>query len=106
MSDEEVLLLEIVDEGAGIAFGELIAASRLTREELIDLVELGALHPSGETEASWRFPPAALATARSAARLRSAFELETPALVLALGLLERIDELQHRVRELECQLLG
>jgi len=106
MSDEEVLVIEILDEDAGIALAELIAVSHLSREELIDLVDQGVLHPSGESEASWRFPPAALATARSAARLRDAFELETPALVLALELLERIEELQRRVRELECQLLG
>ncbi len=103
---DELLLLEILDEDAEIAFAELLAATRLSREELIDLVELGALHPIGESEASWRFPSAALATARSAARLRAAFELETPALAVVLGLLERIDELERRVRELECQLLG
>ena len=106
MSDEEVLLLELLDEGAGIAFTELLAASRLSREELVELVDQGALQPSGESEASWRFPPDALVIVRSAARLRAAFELETPALVVALGLLERIDELERRVRELECQLLG
>ncbi len=106
MSDEEVLLLEILDEDAGIAFAELLAASHLARQDVIELVELGALHPSGDSEATWRFPPAALATARSAARLRAAFELEPAALVVALGLLERIDDLQRRVRELECQLLG
>ncbi len=106
MSEEELLLLELLDEDAGIAFTELLAASRMSRDELIELIEQGALQPSGESEASWRFPPAALVTVRSAARLRSAFELETPALVVALGLLERIDELERRVRELECQLLG
>jgi chaperone modulatory protein CbpM len=105
MSDEDILLLQILDEHTQIEFAELVSASRFSREELIELIDQGALQPSGEGESSWRFPSGALSTVRAAARLRAAFELDTPALVLALGLLERIEELQREVRELECQLL-
>ncbi len=105
MSNDEVLLLEVLDEETEVAFTELLSASRFSREELIELIDQGALQPRGENESSWRFPSGALYTVRSAARLRAAFELDTPALVLALGLLERIDDLERRVRELECQLL-
>jgi chaperone modulatory protein CbpM len=105
MSEDDILVLELLDEYTQVAFAELLAASRWSREELIELIELGALHPSGDSEASWRFPSAALATVRSAARLRAAFELDGPGLAFALGLLERIEELQRQVRELECQLL-
>ncbi len=105
MSDEEVLLLQLLDERTEVEFAELLSVWRFSREELIELVEQGALEPSGGSEPGWRFPSGALATVRSAARLRAAFDLDTPGLVLALDLLERIDELQRRVRELECQLL-
>ena len=102
---EEILLLQLLDEHAEVEFSELLSVSRFSREELIELIDQGALQPSGENESNWRFPSGALYTLRSAARLRAAFDLDMPALGLALGLLERIDELERQVRELECQLL-
>ena len=105
MSDEEVLLLQLLDERTEVEFAELLSVSRFSREQLLELVEQGALEPSGESESGWRFPSGAVSTVRAAARLRAAFDLDTSGLVLALDLLERIDELEHRVRELECQLL-
>ena len=105
MTHDEILFLELLDERSELAFAELVSASRFSREELIELIDLGALQPSGFDEPSWRFSSGALATLHAAERLRSAFELDVPALAVALGLLERIEELQHRVRELECQLL-
>jgi chaperone modulatory protein CbpM len=37
--------------------------------------------------------------------LRDDFGLNPPGMALALAYLERIDELERRLRELECQLL-
>ena len=106
MSDEE-LLMQILDEHSEVAFAEVVRAFDSRREELLELIRCGTFEPrrlQGDDESAWRFPSEALSVARRAARLRDGFELDAPALSLALGLLERIEELQRRVRELECQL--
>jgi chaperone modulatory protein CbpM len=84
-----------------VAFEELLAASGLAREEL---VEFGALEPVGSGGA-WRFAARVVVQARRAARLRDAFGLNPAGMAVALAYLERIEELEGRLRELECQLL-
>jgi chaperone modulatory protein CbpM len=105
MSDNE-LLIEILDEHTEVAFAEVVRAFDSRREELLELIRCGVMEPRHATgdESAWRFSSEALSVARRAARLRESFELDAPALSLTLGLLERIEELQRRVRELECQL--
>jgi chaperone modulatory protein CbpM len=44
--------------------------------------------------------------ARTASRLRDDFELDTGSLAVTLTLLERVRELEARIRELEAQLPG
>lgn len=104
MSREE-LLIQILDEYTEVAFADLLAASGFERDALIELIEYGVFQPRGQREENWRFPSDALVLARRAARLRSCFELDTPALALTLELLDRMEELERRVRELECQLI-
>ena len=87
-----------------IALTELEAGSGLSRSEIVELVEYGALAPQGVGPEHWSFPANALALAREAARLRSDFELAPPALALMLAYVERVHELERRVRELECRL--
>jgi len=105
MTQEEVFFVEWIDETAELRFAELLSASGFSREQVLDLVDLGAIQPRGADEATWRFSRRALETLRAAEQLRVAFELDTPGLAFALGLLERIEDLQRRVRELECQVL-
>ena len=102
MSDD---LLQILDEHTEVAFAELLRASSFAREELIELIECGVLEPRGSSENDWRFPSYALTVTRRASRLRDEFELDTHSVSIALGLLERIEQLERRLRELECQLL-
>jgi chaperone modulatory protein CbpM len=83
---------------------ELCEISGLPQVLLEELVHAGAIAPlaGGDTEA--RFGAAALHAARNARRLREDFELDTPALLLALGLLDRLQEMERRLRELEARL--
>jgi chaperone modulatory protein CbpM len=105
MSREEHVLMQILDEYTEVAFADLVAASGFERDLLVELIDYGVFQPRGQREENWRFPSHALALARRAARLRSSFELDIPALALALELLDRMEALEQRVRELECQLL-
>ena len=103
MSEDAVL--QFLNETTEIAFEELLAASGLGREELIELVELGVFHPRGADERLWRFSSRAIWLGRRAVRLRDDFGLNPSGMALALAYLERIEGLERRLRELECQLL-
>jgi chaperone modulatory protein CbpM len=95
--------LQIPGDDATVAFEELLALSGLAREEVVELVEFGAFEPVG-SGASWRFSARVVMSARRAARLRDDFGLNPPGMALALAYLDRIDELERKLCELECQL--
>jgi chaperone modulatory protein CbpM len=103
MSDDAVL--QFLDEGIEIALEELLATSGLARTELFELVELGVFDPRGTEQAAWRFSSRTVHSARRAARLRDDFGLNPAGMALALAYLDRIEALEARLRELECQLL-
>lgn len=102
----DTALFQLLDEEARVAFDELLAASGLAREELIELVEFGVFEPRGAEAGSWRFTSGTVVLARRAARLREDFGLNPAGMALALTYLERIEALERRIRELECQMLA
>lgn len=87
-----------------LSFTELCEISGLPPALLEELIEAGAIPPLQVAAQEVQFGAAALAAARHARRLREAFELDTPALLLALGLLERLQEMERRLRELEARM--
>ena len=97
--------LQFLDEATEVALDELLAASGLARAELVELVELGVFDPRGPEPSAWRFSSRAIYLGRRAARLRDDFGLDAAGMALALAYLERIEVLEQRLRELECQLL-
>jgi chaperone modulatory protein CbpM len=96
-------LLQILDAETSIVMDELVRASGLAREEIVELVEYGVFQPQGAPSA-WTFASHTIVVARRAARLRSDFGLNVSGLALALAYLERIEALERRIRELECGL--
>jgi len=102
-------IFQFLDETTEIALDELLAASGLARAELFELVELGVFEarpgPNRADPSAWRFSSRAIWLGRRAARLRDDFGLEPAGMALALAYLERIEALERRLRELECQLL-
>lgn len=87
-----------------LSLTELCEISGLPQPLLEELIDAGAIAPLPPASAETRFGAAALIAARQARRLREAFELDTPALLLALGLLERLQEAERRLRELEARM--
>jgi len=92
--------------GAQVTLVELAQVSGLTEELLRELVEFGALAPVTVAVASseWCFSADCVVRVRTAARLRTDLELETPALALVLTYLERIQRLDTELRHLRAQL--
>lgn len=87
-----------------LSFTELCDISGLPPALLEELIEAGAIAPLRVAAQEVQFGAVALAAARHARRLREAFELDTPALLLALGLIERLQEAERRLRELEARM--
>jgi hypothetical protein len=87
-----------------LSLPELAELSGLPREVLEQLLDCGAIVPLEPGGMDTRFGAAALRTARTARRLQSDFELDIQALALALGLLDRVAELEAQLRELRAKL--
>ena len=93
-----------LDAHCEVSFAELAQVSGLTQAELRELVEYGALVPTDPLEARWTFSGEVVVTVQTASRLRASFDLDTSALALALGYLERIRALEAELRALRAQL--
>jgi chaperone modulatory protein CbpM len=83
---------------------ELAECCGLPEEVLRELIDYGALSPADPEAAELAFNARCVATVRAAARLSNDLELETRALALVISFLERIDDLEARVRELTAKL--
>ena len=87
-----------------LSFEQLADLSGLPSALLDELVQAGGIAPIGSAETAPRFGAAALAAARHARELHEDFELDAAALLLVLGLCDRVAELQAQVRELQAKL--
>lgn len=86
------------------SLAELAEISGLPESELRELVDYGAVTPVDPDASPWVFSGKCLLTVRTACRLRAGFDLEPDGMALMVTLLERIQELEARVRELRAQL--
>ncbi|MCT0206769.1 chaperone modulator CbpM [Synechococcus sp. CS-1332] len=101
MADD--LLIPDDDDACTVALEELLAASGLGHEEVIELVQFGVFRCATNAPV-WTFHVHTVTLARRAARLRDDFGLNVSGMALALTYLERIEALEGRLRELESQL--
>jgi chaperone modulatory protein CbpM len=92
------------DNDSPVRLEELLSASGLAQEEVIELVQFGVFQVADGSETTWTFHTRTLTLARRAARLRDDFGLNVSGMALALTYLDRIEALEHRLRELESQL--
>jgi len=99
--DRPVLFM---DESTRIVLDDMLKLSGFSLDELLELVECGAFEPEGAAVEAWTFSARSALIARRAADLRIHFDLDTQGTSLVLGLLDRIDEMEQRLRELEAQL--
>jgi chaperone modulatory protein CbpM len=96
----------LLSEQLEIEMDDLVRATGLRADEIVELVEYGVFEPVGGAPVQWRFSARSIAVGRRACRLRSDFDLDVPALALVAALLERIDELEGESVRLRAQLLA
>lgn len=99
--ENEVLWL---DENRVVGLGELVEISGLTREELIELVQGGAIPVREVQGADYVFSAQVISVARTACRLRDELELDIAGLVVTLRLLDRVRGLEEEITRLRALL--
>jgi chaperone modulatory protein CbpM len=95
-----------MDTRTRLTLVELAECSGVSQEIVQDLVEYGALTPSGARPGEWAFSAECAVSIRKASRLCNDLELETSAMALVVSFLERIHELEAQVRRLRAQAGG
>jgi chaperone modulatory protein CbpM len=101
VNETEVLWL---DEHRVVSLTELVEVSGLREDELLDLVQTGALPVRDAPGGGLAFSARVVTMARTACRLRDDFELDTRGLAVALRLLERVRDLEGEIARLRAQL--
>ncbi len=91
-------------ESETLSFEELVDRSGLPSALLAELVEAGGIEPLNGSTPEPQYGARALAAAQRARRLQEDFELDVSALLLVLGLLDRVGELEARLKELQVRL--
>jgi hypothetical protein len=91
-------------ESETLSFEELVQRSGLPSTVLRELVQAGGIEPLDAAVPEPHYGARALSAARRARRLYEDFELDVSALLLVLGLLDRVGELEERLRGLQVRL--
>jgi chaperone modulatory protein CbpM len=99
--EAEVLWL---DEHRVVSLEELVECSGLTRAELLELVQGGAIPFREVHGTSYTFSARVIHVARTAGRLRDELELDMAGLGVALQLLERVRGLEEEITRLRAML--
>jgi len=83
---------------------ELAEFSGLSRDELAELVAIGAIEPDQGSAPAHVFRAQTIVLARTARRLRDDFELDAHGVAMALNLLQRIHALEARLAAMDAKL--
>lgn len=99
--DPEVLWL---DERRVVSLTELVELSGLSREEVLELVDGGALPVREMRGTMCTFSAQVISVARTASRLRDELELDMAGLGVAMRLLDRVRGLEGEIARLRALL--
>lgn len=97
--DPNLIFGVVVEEEVRFTLVELGQACSADSPQLAALVAEGVITPSGIDERSWQFDGTALRRARSALRLSRDFELSVANTAFVLDLLDQIEALESRLRQ-------
>jgi len=93
-------VVEVIDEQTTFTLAELCRCCAVEAELIEAMVEHGILEPSGRHGRHWCFPASSLRRTRITLHLQRDLGVNLAGAALALDLLERIDELDARLRSL------
>ncbi len=88
----------LLDEQTELTLSDLCRACSSSADWVIELVEYGALEPSGREQIEWRFSANNLARAQTAMRLQRDLDVNLAGVALVLDLLDEIKFLRTRLK--------
>lgn len=97
-SDRSPLEVLVVESEIQFTLAQLCQACGCDDQFLIALVADGVLLPDGDDPQRWHFSGQCLRVTRKALRLARDLEMDTAGVALVLELLQRIDDLNARLR--------
>ena len=96
--DQSIPAVELIDEQTTFTLVELCRSCAVEAEFIEALIEQGILEPTGRRGRHWCFPSSCLRRTRVTLHLQQDLGVNLAGAALALDLLERIEELNARVR--------
>jgi chaperone modulatory protein CbpM len=96
--DAPALSVELIDEQTTFTLAELCRCFAVEAELIEDLVEQGILEPAGRRGRHWCFPASSLRRTRITLHLQRDLGVNLAGAALVLDLLERVEELDARLR--------
>ena len=99
--DQATPPVELIDEQTTFTTADLCRACGIEAEFIETLVEQGILEPTGRRGRHWCFSAVSLRRTRITLHLQRDLEVNLAGAALALDLLERIEELENRLRAIE-----
>jgi chaperone modulatory protein CbpM len=96
--DQSAPPVELIDEQRTFTLAELCRCFAIEAELVEALVEQGILEPAGRRGYHWCFPASSLRRTRITLHLQRDLGVNLAGAALALDLLERIEELDARLR--------
>jgi len=94
----DILSGDLIEQDLEFTVDELCRNCSLKLERVVEFVQEGVLDPRGENHAQWRFKLSSIRRVRTAMRLQRDLGVNLAGAALALELLDRISELQSRLR--------
>ncbi|MGI9318013.1 MAG: chaperone modulator CbpM [bacterium] len=95
---------EIVNELDEISLEQICEICNINRPQVVRLVDLGVLHPSGDRPSSWSFAFYSVTRLKRACRLQRDLDLNLEGVALSLELLDEINRLRSELDFLRTRL--
>ena len=95
-----------LDTRETVSLAELSRVCGMSQEELVELVEYGALAPVESNPQGGNFSAVCIVPLRTVCKLRVDFDLDVFTVAVLMGYLDRIDELERQVHSLQAQRLA
>lgn len=101
MPTNKSIVTVMVGESPSLTLEEFCHAIQSDADTIFEMVEYELIFPEGNEPEQWRFDSAALRRGRIAASFCRDLEVNMPGVALALELLDKIEELERRVKLFE-----
>ncbi len=90
----------VLDDTMTWGMTEICALCRVDNDLVYELISEGVLTPTGASPETWRFNAVAIKRIQVTLRLQTDLRVNLPGAALALDLLEELEELRSRLRQI------